>query len=77
MVVQAGKIPSVIFAGNQFNQPFSHSPMWLEELIERGYIFKEGGVWMYIAENGYTHMLFKRGDKVITKDQHFEVICDD
>ena len=77
MSIQSDNVKRVIFAGNQFSQPFSHSPGWLEELIEHGHIFKESGGsfmvagygsvdtssgWFYIPSGDFVNEPFRSGD---------------
>ena len=74
MTVQSDSVREIIFAGTQFVTPFSHSPGWLEDLIERGIIFKEegGSGWFYILPNDFVNEQFKLGDriKLIEKDSN-------
>lgn len=80
MGILTAHVQEVIFAGNQFFQPFSHAPTWLEELIERGVIFKEDG-WCYILPGEFVGQPFKSGDRIKLIEKHessyrhrFEVI---
>lgn len=46
MGIQDYGVKQVIFAGPQFNQPFSHMPEWLEGAIESGNVRKmANGDW--------------------------------
>lgn len=39
MTIQDDHITKVVFAGTQFHVPFSHSPYWIEEAVDREIIW--------------------------------------
>lgn len=47
MSMYSGHVSTVIFAGNQFHQPFSHTPEWLEDAIACSDIYKKDGEWYF------------------------------
>ena len=68
MAIQDYGVKQVIFAGNQFNQPFSHMPEWLESAIESGNVRKmNNGDWTI---NG---IKIKKGTKMEWSEVHQKV----
>ena len=68
MSIQDYGVKQVIFAGPQFNQPFSHMPEWLEGAIESGNVRKNPqGDWTI------NNIIIEKGTKLRWSDKFQKV----
>lgn len=72
MTIQDDHIRKVVFAGTQFHVPFSHSPYWIEDAVDREVIwldestgktyFQPGDYRMRVEVKPGDHFIFDKDE---------------